>query len=338
MTRIYGGKTATELILSLPGETKESFLKTLYLVLNSGVQNIVTYTFMSLNGTPLCSDESIKKYGHVIKYRIVPRCFTEVNGDKIFDPEKVVIETNTMSFEDYLFLRGLSLIITTFASSIEFFPIRRFMMEHNLDIADWIFKIHNDVTKDANIQSVYDEFIQETRDELFDSFEDINEFYNKEENFQLLKEGKLGDNLLRKYKTIMLSENYKNCLQMALSKLSLVAENSFEKEKIDSIIKDFENYLNTRDIGSIFIKGSYPKVINDVTLNHDIPSWIENTDVDKTLNDFKGEHSYKISVTDYMKKRLLSFNDTNKDISLSLQIFYRDGYIEDFWPQWVLKK
>ena len=54
--------SVTELILCLPGETKETFLSTLRDVINSGVQNIAIYTMMNLKGTPISSVESSGLY------------------------------------------------------------------------------------------------------------------------------------------------------------------------------------------------------------------------------------------------------------------------------------
>ena len=48
-----GQTSVTELILCLPGETKDSFLETVRAVMNSGIQDIVIFTLMNLKGTPL---------------------------------------------------------------------------------------------------------------------------------------------------------------------------------------------------------------------------------------------------------------------------------------------
>ncbi|KPA12364.1 Radical SAM superfamily protein, partial [Candidatus Magnetomorum sp. HK-1] len=108
VSKITGNPTATELILCLPGETKTTFIQTLEKVMNSGIENIAIFTLMKLKGTPLSTEETERKNGYVTKYRIVPRQFSVVNDIKIFDTEAVIVASNTMSFEDYLELRGLS--------------------------------------------------------------------------------------------------------------------------------------------------------------------------------------------------------------------------------------
>lgn len=198
----YGNETKTELILCLPGESKSSFMDTLSRVLNTNVQDIVIYTLMSLRGTPLATEESKLKYGQHIKYRLVPRCFSEVEGDKIFDIEEVVVATDTLSYDDYLYLRGISLVIEVFGSSPEFFPTRKKLIMDNKNVMEYIIECYNNISDNNTFKS----FIKETKGELFDSKKELIDFYSKEKNFQLLLSGDLGDNLLRKYKKIMASE------------------------------------------------------------------------------------------------------------------------------------
>ena len=328
----------TELILSLPGETKKSFLETIYKVLDAGAQRIIIYTLMSLRGTPIASQETIKQYGHDIKFRVVPRDFSEINGTKIFEPEEVVVGTNSMPFEDYLYLRELALTITIFSNSSELYPLRKFIIENDLKIPEWIFNIHNNVAKYPNFYSVYKDFIQETKDELFPSREELVEFYSKQENFDLLRAGKLGDNLLRKYHTIVLSEHYEECLKIAFTELRRLAENKLNLKLLDSIINDFELYLNTRNIGYIFKEGYNQASQKTITLNYDIPKWLDRQSKSNPLIKNKGIFPYSVIITDYMVNRLEGISKTNRDKTLSEQILYRDGLIKDFWPNWIYKK
>lgn len=336
-TKNMNKHTATEFIISLPEETKKSFLDTVSKVLNSGVQNIVIYTLMALKGTPIASSESASRYGHVNRYRIVPRCFSEINGTKIFESEKVVIGTNTMPFEDYIDLRGLALVIAAFASSFEMFPIRQFMMECGLNIADWTFGIQRRIPASPELYSVYNAFLKETENELFPSRKALIEFFSKQENYDSLCAGRLGDNLLRKYKTIILSEHYKESLGLAFSELRRLRDKRHDLELFDSLINDLEFYLKTRDIGRIFREGYMEKTPKEVMLRYDIPKWLEYGEADIPLERHKGSFSYSVVVTDYMRNRLKNFKEMNRDTKLSLQVLYRDGYVNDFWPLWIKK-
>jgi len=329
-----GKNTATELILSLPEETKKSFLDTVSRVLDSGVQNIVVYTLMSLRGTPIASFETAQRYKHIIRYRIVPRCFSDIRGIRVFEIEEVVVGTKFMPVEDYDDLRGLALIIAVFASSPELFPVRKFLMERNINIAGWIFDIHRDILGFPSLHFVYKSFMRETKEELFSSKEGLVEFFDNQKNYNLLIQGKLGDNLLRKYKTIMLSVHFKDCLSLALLRLKQIATKHLESGMTESI-DDLETYLKTRDMGSIF-RGNYDHESSRyITLGYDIPTWLA-VGGKKNLENYKGSFSYSVTVTDYMRKRLEDFREINRDSELSLQVIYRDGHTKDFWPLWVV--
>lgn len=322
--RKTGETSATELILSLPGETKETFLETLKIVMNSGVQNIVIYTLMNLKGTPIASKEFAKKYCHTIKHRIVPRQFSMINGEKIFDTEEVIVSTKDMSFEDYLELRGISFVVNSFFSSAELVPLKKFLLESKVDIAKWIFNIHSKLSDYPDLYKNYESFLKETKEELFETREELIEFFNKEKNYNDLVEGKKGDNLLRKYKCIILSENYESYLKLAISEACKLIG------KVE-IFEDMQKYLVSRNM-KLMLEND--KVFSNkyIILNYDIPKWLESN---KSLEEFRGSYSYTIKFTSDIKKKFNEFLKMNRDKSLSLQILYRDGGIRDLWPIWI---
>ena len=109
--RDAGRSTKAELILPLPGETKESFIDGLNKVLDSKASSVTIYTLMMLQGTEFKTPDFRKKYGYKGKYRIVPLNFGEYDGEKVFDFEEVGISTKDLSFEDYLSLRSIALMV-----------------------------------------------------------------------------------------------------------------------------------------------------------------------------------------------------------------------------------
>ena len=98
--RADGRSTKAELIIPLPGETKNSFINGLNTVLESNASSVTIYTLMMLYGTEFKNSDYRKKFGYKGKYRIVPLNFGEDGGEKIFDFEEVGIETKDLTFED----------------------------------------------------------------------------------------------------------------------------------------------------------------------------------------------------------------------------------------------
>jgi len=329
----YGEKSATELIMSLPEETRESFINTISKVIDIGVQDIVIYTLMSLKGTPIYDKKFKNKYKQIICYRIVPRQFSEIEGEKIFEIEEVVVSTNTMSFDDYLYIRGIALIISCFSSE-ELFPVRKFILENQMKLSQWFINIHNCIAENKKLFICYNQFLEETKKELFDNRKSIISFFSQSHNYEKLCNGTLGDNLIRKYKTILLRKNYIDCLNLAVQTLKTVSENqhSFDIDDIKIVCKDLMNYLSTRDMDKIFENG-YKTKNCQMNLQFDIPSWLNSKNM--KLNCFKKFKTFKFDVSDYMKQRLESYVQMNRNKELSIQMLYRDGHIKDFWPRWV---
>jgi len=184
--KVVKKKTSTELIIGLPGETKETFIETLKKVVNTGVRDMAIYTLMLLKNTPL--QKLLEKHKYVVKHRIVPRQFSEIEGIKIFDTEEVLVANKDMSFDDYLELRGLAFTVQCHYCTRE--PIS----------FDEVLEVYSKI-KDTKL---FKDFMKETKEELFDSKEDLEKFYEDPHNYQELLEGKRGDNLMRKYRKLYL--------------------------------------------------------------------------------------------------------------------------------------
>ena len=320
--------SATELILCLPGETKKSFLNTLKKILNSEIENIVIYTLMKLKGTPLALEENAKKYKYLVRHRIVPRQFSRINGELILDTEEVIVSTNTMSYDDYTVLRGLSFIVTVFFSSIELNPLKKFLIEENIDIAQWIFNIHDKIKDNHDLFMVYSQFLNETDSELFLSKQDLKNFYNIQNNYDLLSSGQLGDNLLRKYKCIILSKYFDQLLDLAISEASLALNDSKKNEIFD----DLKTFISYRDLRQCINNNSINR--EKLHLKYDIPNWLKKRNEVWPLNNYCQPVDYMVTLPQKAKERFNNIVELNKDFDLSLQIMYRDGITMQFWPTW----
>lgn len=332
-----GVTSCTELILGLPGETKKSFLETVKAVLNSGVQDIIIIALMKLKSTPISSEEFENKYKYIVKHRVVPRQFSIVRGEKILDTEEVVVGTDTMSYQDYLAIRGLCFTITIFFSSTELIPLKRLMLEYGVLMSDWVFGIHSRLAEFSDLKSQYDNFMLDTEKELFNSREELMDFFSQEENFQALYSGRLGDNLLRKYKFLTLSYNYKAVLKLALAEADKLLRERVGKEKIDSVINDMSLYLAEREVREVFENSDF-SINKRVVLNYDIPKWMSQANEESRLENLSGLWEYTVKLDEKIKAQAKDFIQANKDSELSLQILYRDGNIRDFWPKWAAGK
>ena len=201
-----GRATKGELILGLPGETRESFLVGLEQMIESGVSSVAIYTLMLLTGTEFQSPEYRSKHGIEGRFRIVPLDFGEYAGERVLDYEEVGIQTNDMSFDDYLYLRGFSLLVETLRNSRPFEELFRYATSMGVSRMDLLRRVHNQMDHaPEQVQKVMSGFLEETRGELWDSEEDLVAHYRDDENYGRLFRGEVGGNLIYKYKSMSLA-------------------------------------------------------------------------------------------------------------------------------------
>ena len=200
-----GRATTGELIMNLPGETKESFLKGALEVIDSGVQRVTIYTLMMLYGTEFKDPGYRSKFDMKGKYRIIPLNCGEYGDEKIFDYEEVCIENKDMAFEDYLYLRKFALMTEVIFNNSIFELYFKYASSENIKKSEFILAcIENIQTAPKTILKLFEDFNRETREELWDSEEEMVKFYKKDENYKKLVSGDAGGNLMYKYKSLNL--------------------------------------------------------------------------------------------------------------------------------------
>jgi hypothetical protein len=140
------------------------------------------------------------------KYRIVPLNLGEYDGVKIFDYEEVCVENKDMSFNDYLDIRKLAIIIETIFNNQPFEVFFRYAITTNISRFDFLLRILNNINKaPKKIIDIFNEFKRESKEELWDSEIDLIKYYNRDENYQKLVKGEAGGNLIYKYKSMNLA-------------------------------------------------------------------------------------------------------------------------------------
>ena len=237
------GKTPTsEIIIPLPGETKESYYEGIKFLMDHNVQP-GTYTLMMLCGAELGRDAAIKKYQMKSKYRILPKQFGEYNNKKCFEIEKICVETNTMSEKDYLDCRNYSFVVRLLSSQV-FNPIYKMLTKLNISWYDFSIKVSKTITNDSfkgKLKDLFEDFCKESQNELFDSKDEVIQFYSDEKNYERLRKGLIGENLLAKYsaKSLMVLDEIFNTIYDVLN---LHFKNYVNQENY-KIIKSSEKWI-----------------------------------------------------------------------------------------------
>ncbi|MFX1277690.1 MAG: B12-binding domain-containing radical SAM protein [Promethearchaeota archaeon] len=332
--RKRGMPSVAEYIIPMPNESKASFFEGIKKLFNVGVKIIVPYTTMLLKGTYLYSQEARNNFKYTTKFRIIPRQFGKYLGNKVFEIEEVCVATNTLSFQDYLECRGFG-FIAGLLSSEQFDLILLHLKNLKIDEFDYLYYVWDLVKSGkSGLSEFYNQFLEETKSELWDSEETLKEFYTKQENYNKLLSGELGDNLMRKFKTKI----FLDYCQVAIDLFYEAIESFLDDVSLTPEIKGFLNdakvwSITCRDIYSLLkAKDSY-KESEILHLNYDINKWYHERKDCVPLISYKGKISYKISTNKKQIDDILTEGQKTygEDVFFRIGKIVIDSGIKSFW-------
>ena len=315
-----GLRSMADVILGLPLETKDSHFKAVYELVDSGVQEFTSYQSMNLKSTELEMDSIAKKYGFCKKWRLIPRAIGEytIVGNKtiVAEAEEITVATNTLSFDEYLASRRLHLVTMIFNNSKVFDLVLKYIKKKNIAPSQFIKKIIEDTEKrEFPLKTVFREFINETKMELFETEEECLHFYTLPENLLKVKNADLGDNLLFKYLSISLFEYWNSVVEVmliALGKLVLLDEqtvNDLQQIFRARIIDIQENRIQKK----VSIKATSPQII----------SLLQNKE-NQLEKDFKESFSISMELSDSKLQVINGAKMVHADSRIGRSLILRD--------------
>ena len=196
-----GMQSYGELILCMPGETKESFMHSVKDLLDAGSKRISAHQLMLLHGAPLNNPDSREEWQFNTRFRVVARNIGNYTGEPVVEVEEIVVETPTFSFEEYLESRVFHLLLTIFYYEGNYEEVFEYAQQQGISAFDVIVKMQSMLDQaPAEFQKVIANFVQESQDELFDTKEECIAW--SKENYDGVVAGDIGGNLLSKYSMI----------------------------------------------------------------------------------------------------------------------------------------
>ena len=287
--RKEGRATAGELIIPLPGESKESFVRGLNAMLNSNVSSVTIYTLMMLYGTEFKDPSYREEFGYKSKFRIVPLNFGEYEGKKLFDYEEVGIESNTLSFDDYLDLRGLALLVESLHNDKPYDEFFRYAKLFDIQPGTMLKFLYDNISKaPGNINEIMNGFLGETKGELWDSEQDLLDYYQDDKNYEKLTKGEVGGNLIYKYKSKNIIEaglEWADFFEEQLLKLIAETEKSpASLTRIKSEISEIAIFCKLKVDGLLDINADMKPIKKN--FKYDILQWVDNG-ASKRLDEYK---------------------------------------------------
>ncbi|MBW7877447.1 MAG: radical SAM protein [Candidatus Cloacimonetes bacterium] len=273
--RSRGLRSMADMILCLPGETIESHMEGVKSLLNSGIQRILPYQLMLLNGTQLNTPESREKYKFMTRFRIVARNFGKYDDVPVYEWEEIVVATSTMSFEDYLQCRFLHWILEVYLKQEPFRELFLLMEQNGVSRSDLIFGIYkrHELMPPA-LANLGRQFLDATQGELFESVEALQNLL--QDGYDKLAQEHIGANLLQKYSV----SAWFSCLPEVIKHLILVAKELLQ-EKLGNQLKVGLIAEQLEQIGK-YLEISYVNILQEeelesvktVALSYDVAGWV----------------------------------------------------------------
>ncbi len=271
-----GMKSSSDLILALPGETLESHLNGLTKMIDAGVARVHNFQCLLLKGTELERTDSRQKFLFSTKYRMAQKSFGVYNGDAVFEPEEIVVSTDTMSFEDYMKARAYHFVCGVYVNQGRLDTLFEFCESLAVKRSELFLRLYDAVSVDSGEVGEYlAAFLVETRGELFETREALESFYRQPGNFEKLSQGEIGDNIVYKYSAIARLRAWNAFATIALNaaKQLLIDHGALARvPHFEDFWRDFERFIVLRSVtGTTVEQLTRPVAIN---VRYDIARWL----------------------------------------------------------------
>ena len=244
-------KTYSEVILGLPGDTKEKHFETIRFGVDSNVNRMAMYQAMLLAGTEMASNADRKKFGLITKFRTIPGCIGIYNilGEKqpVAEIEEIILGSNTLSTNDYLECRVMNLIVETFYNNAmfeEIYPMLRALEVSPMDCLIYI-KDHQELYS-KKIKEILASFIAETTEDLFNTRDEANKFVLNEEVINKYIGGELGTNELLYHRVLMFNEFDDICNLMFKAVEGTLKQKKLLTSAIENYLLDLKRFIFMR--------------------------------------------------------------------------------------------
>lgn len=200
-----GRSIIAELIMCLPLERRDTYLEGIRFLMNSNVDRIVNYTLQLNNGTKFTDGEYLRKFGYDTRWRPYANCFGVYDGTVVIEAERVGVATKDLSFDDYVDLRGFAFMVEIVYNSPIYKEIIAFVHEVKKDPFDFVAFCYQHRNDYRDVAKAIDDFLAETRAELFPTREAMTAYFSIPENYDRLLGGELGRNVIFSNFSIVLS-------------------------------------------------------------------------------------------------------------------------------------
>jgi radical SAM superfamily enzyme YgiQ (UPF0313 family) len=197
----------SEIILALPGDTKEAHFRSNYEIVDTGISLLRNYQFMMLPGTEAASRTSRKEHGLVTRFRIKPMNFGDYGllseNFVSAEIEEICIGSKTMSYMDYRECRALDLVVEIFNNNGIFLELVEFLARAGVSRSNFLREVHiRAVGENDVISGLFDAFRIEEEKNLWEDEEALAAFFQQPSVMGRYLDGEFGTNEIYKYRAL----------------------------------------------------------------------------------------------------------------------------------------
>ena len=174
---IKGLENNTDIMLGLPLETKISHFKGIFDLIDAGIREFSCVQTIVLPGIEMELKSYKEQYGIKTKYRFIPEGLGKYDmigkERSVGEIEEIIIQTNTMSYEDYFECRKLHLLLMIFHNTRLLSTVYKYMEDLNINKSEIVRRICDYYPKNPMLKALLEDFKKDTESELFNHYSDI---------------------------------------------------------------------------------------------------------------------------------------------------------------------
>ncbi|MDO8623498.1 MAG: radical SAM protein [archaeon] len=231
--------TRSEVIIALPGDTKEKYVKTMSQLMDSRMQFVLPYTLILLEGAELNTREEREKWNMETRFRLNHHCFGKYQfGDKEIrtaEIEEVVTGSSALSFEDYLECRSFGLTTFTFYADNMLQELLSFLNDKGIRSSELISAVHNRgwCYFSPELTGLYHSFNNATRDELWVSREGLEKHVKSLKVMKKETEGLVGYNILYQHRAMALMNLSEDIINVSFNVATDLLDETTKRESAE---------------------------------------------------------------------------------------------------------
>jgi hypothetical protein len=266
----------SEVILGLPGDTKESHFASMKELVRTGFDSVRPYQLCFLPGTEIATVETRQQFGLVGRFRVLPRCFGAYEwtaGDilRVTEVDEICVAQDSMSFADYLECRVFDLFVHLFHNDGPFMALERLLAEKGCNVGDWIDACIA-ATLPPAFAALVSDFVSDTKGQLHETAAGLIEFVERPDVMTRHLDGQLGNNVLHTYRGRAFAECFPDLVEVAEVAVLRVLDNAgLAAPAVGEFVRSAVAYHVARCEG---VLADPPQPDRVVTLDHDIPSYL----------------------------------------------------------------